>query len=68
MASIPRSQYNYQSTKDDSEIVALLQDLSGEHPTYGFRKLFAYLRRRGKEWNHKRVYRVSKLLKMNQKR
>jgi len=68
MASIPRSQYYYQSTKDDSEIVALLQDLSGQHPTYGFRKLFAYLRRRGKEWNHKRVYRVYKLLKMNQKR
>jgi putative transposase len=68
MASIPRSQYYYQSTKDDSEIVALLQDLSGQHPTCGFRKLFAYLRRRGKEWNHKRVYRVYKLLKMNKKR
>jgi putative transposase len=37
MASIPRSQYYYQSTKDDSEIVALLQDLSGQHPTYGFK-------------------------------
>jgi putative transposase len=67
MAPLPRSQYYDQSTKDDSEIVALLQDLSGPHPTYGFRKLFAYLRRRGKEWNHKRVYRVYKLLKMNQK-
>jgi putative transposase len=39
MASIPRSQYYYQSTKDDSEIVALLQDLSGQHPTYGFKSI-----------------------------
>jgi len=68
LASIPRSQYYYQSAKDDSEIIESLQELSGQHPTYGFRKLFAYLRRRGKVWNHKRVYRVYKLLKMNQKR
>ena len=68
LASIPRSQYYYQSAKDDSDIIESLQELSGQHPTYGFRKLFAYLRRRGKVWNHKRVYRVYKLLKMNQKR
>jgi len=42
-----------------------LRDLFSKN---GFRKLFAYLRRRGKVWNHKRVYQVYKLLKMNQKR
>jgi hypothetical protein len=41
MASIPRSQYYYQSTKDYSEIVAMLQDLSGQHPTYGFKSIKA---------------------------
>lgn len=45
-----------------------MQDLAFKHPTYGFRKLFAYLRRSGKTWNHKRVYRVYKLLKLNKKR
>jgi putative transposase len=37
------------------------------HQSYGFRKLFAYIRRSGKDWNHKKVYRVCKLLKLNKK-
>src|SRR5690606_17295401 len=36
--------------------------------SYGFRKLFAYLRKSGKPWNHKKVYRIYKLLKLNKKR
>jgi putative transposase len=38
------------------------------HPTYGFRKLFAYLRRSGNAWNHKKVYRIYRQLKMNKRR
>lgn len=68
IVSLPRSQYYYASVKDDSSVIAALQDLAFAHPSYGFRKLFAYLRRSGKEWNHKRVYRVYKLLKLNKKR
>ncbi len=45
-----------------------LQELAFKHPSYGFRKLFAYLRRSGKNWNHKKVYRVYKLLKLNKRR
>ncbi len=45
-----------------------LQNLAFKHPCYGFRKLFAYTRRAGNVWNHKKVYRVSKLLKLNRKR
>src|SRR5690606_36939561 len=37
-------------------------------PSYGFRKLYAYLRRQGKIWNHKKVYRVYKLLRLNKRR
>ena len=54
--------------KDDQEVIDSLQDLAFAHPSYGFRKLFAYIRRSGKKWNHKRVYRVYKLLKLNKKR
>ena len=65
---LPRSQYYYQSKKDDSAIIEVLQDLALKHPSYGFRKLFAYIRRAGNGWNHKKVYRVYKLLKLNHKR
>lgn len=68
IVSLPRSQYYYTSLKDDSAVTEALQDLAFAHPSYGFRKLFAYLRRSGKDWNHKRVYRVYKLLKLNKKR
>jgi len=63
-----RSQYYYVSKKDDSAVISALGDLSAKHPVYGFRKLYAYLRRAGKPWNHKKVYRVYKLLNMNKKR
>jgi putative transposase len=68
IVSLPRSQYYYHSTKDGQEVIEALQDLAFQHPNYGFRKLFAYLRRAGKAWNHKKVYRVYKLLKLNKKR
>jgi len=66
--TFPRSQFYYISQKDDTEIIAALQELAFKHPSYGFRKLFAYLRRSGKTWNHKKVYRVYKLLKLNKRR
>ena len=68
IVSLPRSQFYYKQVKDDQEVINSLQDLAFHHPTYGFRKLFAYLRRAGKAWNHKKVYRVYKLLKLNKKR
>ena len=66
--SLSRSQFYYESKKDDREVIEALQELAFKHQSYGFRKLFAYLRRSGKVWNHKRVYRVYKLLKLNRKR
>lgn len=66
--SLNRSQFYYTTQKDDTETIEALQELAFKHPTYGFRKLFAYLRKAGKCWNHKRVYRVYKLLQLNRKR
>jgi len=42
--AIPRSQFYYESKKDDSEVIEALQKLTFKHPTYGFKKFFAYLR------------------------
>ncbi len=68
LTGLPRSQYYYRSKKDDTEISGALQEPAFKHPCYGFRKLFAYLKRDGKGWNHKKVYRVYKLLKLNKTR
>jgi putative transposase len=68
LTRLSRSQYYYRSVKDDGEVIAELQKLANDHPTYGFRKLFAYLRRAGHSWNHKKVYRVYRSLKMNKRR
>lgn len=68
IVSLPRSQFYYTSMKNDGEVIESLQELAFKHPSYGFRKLFAYIRRSGKNWNHKKVYRVYKLLKLNKKR
>ncbi len=53
---------------DDSPIIKALLGLANRYPRYGFGKLFAGLRRQGFHWNHKRVYRVYCLLKMNLRR
>jgi putative transposase len=68
LLSLPRCQFYYRSKRNDGAIIEALQGLAYRHPSYGFRKLFAYLRRSGKTWNHKKVYRVYKLLKLNKKR
>lgn len=68
MTCLSRSDYYYHSVKDDRAIIMALQELAEQHPSYGFRKLFAYLRRRGHNWNHKKVYRVYRLLRLNKRR
>lgn len=45
-----------------------LEELVKKHPTIGFWKCYYRLRRKGHAWNHKRLYRVYKLLKLNIRR
>jgi putative transposase len=66
---LSRSVYHYEpKPKDDSKIVEGLEELVEDHPDLGFGKLFEMLRRKGHRWNHKRVYRVYKGMKLNKKR
>jgi len=67
--AMSRTSFNYQPdhSKDEPVIKALIQ-LAEEKPAYGFGMMFAVLRRQGKTWNHKRVYRIYKLLKLNLRR
>ena len=53
---VPRSTYYHQGEqRDDAELRQAIQELSGEWPTYGYRRITAELRRAGWAVNHKRV-------------
>jgi putative transposase len=66
LLSLNRSSYYYKAKqKDDTAVIEALRRLAEKHPFYGFRKMFNLIRREGYEWNHKKVYRVYRTLKMN---
>ena len=49
-------------------MVDRLNELAGEHPGYGFWKIYGCVRLEGFIWNHKKVYHVYTELKMNLRR
>jgi putative transposase len=69
LVALPRSVFRYKPVpKDDTELMDALEELVKKHPTIGFWKCYYRLRRKGYECNHKRLYRVYKLLKLNIRR
>ena len=56
----PRSSQRYVSTKDgrDADLMQRIVALCAEHPRYGYRRVWALLRREGWEVNKKRVQRL----------
>ena len=65
---LSRSVYYYQSKKDDDAVIDKLQSLAEKRPTEGFWKMYFRIRKEGLIWNHKRIHRVYKLLRLNLKR
>lgn len=55
-------------SKDDNVLIEALQELVNRHPAIGFWKCYYRLRRNGIICNHKRLYRVYKLLSLNVRR
>nr|WP_249050112.1 DDE-type integrase/transposase/recombinase [Xanthomonas nasturtii] len=51
----------------DEEVIALLSALAERFPERGVGKLFQIICRRGHVWNHKRVWRVYCMMKLNQR-
>ena len=51
--------------KRDQEVIEALNQTVEKHPRWGFWKCYDYLRLNGHEWNHKRVWRVYRKLKLN---
>lgn len=54
--------------KRDTPVIEALNELIEAHPRWGFWMCFNRLRLIGKQWNHKRVWRVYKAMKLNLKR
>ena len=65
MFSISRTAYYYQAQNNKQDIIEIrLLQLAKEHPTFGYWKLYYLLRDEGYTVNHKRVYRLYKLLRL----
>lgn len=54
--------------KRDAPVIDALNEIVEKHNRWGFWKCFHRLRLIGKTWNHKRVWRIYKAMKLNQKR
>ena len=68
---LSRSAYYEEATHwgvRDAEVIGALARLVEGRPNRGFWKCFKILRREGCDWNHKRVYRVYKQMKLNLRR
>lgn len=59
--------YERRAAADDG-VIAVLQELAERFPDRDFGKYFKIIRRRGHEWNHKRVYRIYCALKLNRRK
>jgi putative transposase len=55
-------------TVRDAELIAALAKLVEGRPNRGFWMCRKQLRRQGRPWNHKRIYRVYKLMRLNLRR
>jgi len=66
LLNVSRTAYRYQLKKpDDAEIRQQLQILAEWKPRWGFGKMRDYLKNRGQGWNHKRIHRVYREMKLN---
>ena len=54
LAALSRSGHKYVRKKsNDHEIKVKLAQIAEDHPRWGFRKMAAYLKKQGNQWNHK---------------
>lgn len=69
LVKLPRSSYSYKSIpKDDSQYIALLNDLVEKHVSIGFWQSYHRIRRSGVIVNHKKLYRIYTQMRLNIRR
>ena len=65
LAKVSRSVRQYRSVRPpDTVLEERIRALAGEHPRYGYLRVWALLRRAGEGVNHKRVHRLWRKLKL----
>lgn len=61
LAGIRRSSYRYEEVQDrDAELLETVRELARKHPRFGYRRIWALLRRSGRRVNPKRIFRLWK--------
>jgi len=69
VVNLPRSTFGYENKpKGDEVIIEQLQNQVDKHPSIGFWMCYHRLRKKGYQWNHKRVYRMYTAMKLNIRR
>lgn len=69
VVSLPRSTQQYKrKPKQDEPVIDQLKELVDKHPSIGFWQSYYRIRRKGYNWNHKKVYRVYTEMKLNIRR
>lgn len=69
VVSLPRSTQQYKrKPKQDEPVIDQLKALVDKHPSIGFWQSYYRIRRKGFNWNHKKVYRVYTEMKLNIRR
>jgi putative transposase len=66
--SLSKSVYYYQSQKDDASVQEALRQKAEDFPTEGFWLSYKRLRKEGRPWNHKKVYRIYKSIGLSLRR
>lgn len=70
IVKLSRTVFHYSSVTvgRDDIVINELNRLAGQHPGYGFWKMYYRLRMEGFIWNHKRVHRIYTSMKLNIRR
>ena len=62
---VSRSTQYRKAKRNDDSVKEALNQIVDKHPRWGFWKCFERIRGQGYQWNHKRVYRVYCLMRLN---
>jgi len=68
LIDLARSMWYYESKKDDTELIAKLNELADQLPTRGLDEYVGRLKAQGYPWNRKRIYRVYKMMRLEKRR